>query len=45
MAAAPSIIAASLWPNAKVERSIFGTDDPQTIWRQVLEACPDAELL
>ncbi len=26
-----------------MERSIFGTDDPQAIWRQVLEACPEAE--
>jgi hypothetical protein len=43
MAAAPPIIAASLWPDAKVERSIFGTDDPDAIWRQVLETCPEAE--
>ena len=26
-----------------MERSIFGTDDPDGIWRQVLEVCPDAE--
>jgi hypothetical protein len=42
MAAAPPIIAASLWPDAKVERSIFGTDDPDAIWGHVLEACPEA---
>jgi hypothetical protein len=43
MAAAPPIIAASLWPDAKVERSIFGTDDPDGIWRQVLAVCPEAK--
>ena len=43
MVAAPSIIAASLWPDPKVERSIFGTADPEAIWGQVLEACPEAE--
>jgi hypothetical protein len=43
MALAPPIIAASLWPEAKVERSIFGTDDPDAIWRLVLEACPGAK--
>jgi hypothetical protein len=42
MAAAPLIIAASLWPDPKVERSIFGTDDPEVIWEQVLERCPEA---
>ena len=42
MAAAPPIIAASLWPEAKVERSIFGTADPDEIWGQVQEVCPDA---
>jgi hypothetical protein len=42
MAAAPSIIAGSLWPEATVERSIFGTDNAEAIWRQVLNACPDA---
>jgi hypothetical protein len=35
-------IAAKLWPGAAVERSIFGTDDPREIWRQVREICPDA---
>jgi hypothetical protein len=42
MAAAPPIIAASLWPDPKVERSIFGTADPEAIWEQVRETCPDA---
>jgi hypothetical protein len=42
MAAAPPIIAASLWPDPKVERSIFGTADPEAIWEQVLETCPEA---
>jgi hypothetical protein len=41
--AAPPIIAASLWPDAKVERSIFGTDDPDAIWEHVLAVCPDAK--
>jgi hypothetical protein len=31
-----------MWPEAPVERSIFGTEDPVAIWAQVLEACPDA---
>jgi hypothetical protein len=35
-------IAGKLWPGAAVERSIFGTDDPGEIWRQVREICPDA---
>jgi hypothetical protein len=35
-------IAESIWPDARVERSIFGTGDPDAIWGQVLEACPDA---
>jgi hypothetical protein len=35
-------IAERLWPEARVERSIFGTDDPRAIWAQVLHACPDA---
>jgi hypothetical protein len=43
MAAAPPIIAASLWPDPKVERSIFGTADPDAIWEQVLEVSPEAE--
>ena len=43
MGAAPPIIAASLWPDPKVERSIFGTADPDAIWQQVLEVCPEAE--
>jgi len=36
----PTIIAASLWPGAAIERSLFGTADPDAIWRQVIEACP-----
>ena len=43
MAAVPPIIAASLWPEPKVERSIFGTDDPEAIWEQVLDVCPEAK--
>jgi hypothetical protein len=43
MAAAPPIIAASLWPDARVERSIFGTDDPEAIWAQVVETCPEVK--
>jgi hypothetical protein len=43
MSAAPPVIAASLWPDSKVERSIFGTVDPEAIWGQVLETCPEAE--
>jgi hypothetical protein len=35
-------IAERIWPDARIERSIFGTDDPRAIWTQVLEACPDA---
>jgi hypothetical protein len=35
-------IAEKMWPDARVERSIFGTDDPETIWAQVLEVCPEA---
>jgi hypothetical protein len=35
-------IAERMWPDPVVERSIFGTDDPEAIWRRVLEACPDA---
>jgi hypothetical protein len=35
-------IAERIWPDAAIERSIFGTHDPAAIWAQVLEACPDA---
>ena len=35
-------IAERLWPDARIERSIFGTDDPDEIWRLVCDACPDA---
>jgi hypothetical protein len=31
-----------MWPEAPIERSIFGTADPAEIWGQVLELCPDA---
>ena len=37
-----NFIAERLWPDARVERPIFGTDDPQAIWARVVEACPDA---
>lgn len=36
------LIAERMWPDALVERSIFGTDDPEEIWRQIVEVCPDA---
>jgi hypothetical protein len=35
-------IAERIWPDARIERSIFGTDDPEAIWDQVLKSCPDA---
>jgi hypothetical protein len=35
-------IAERMWPEAPVEQSIFGTDDPERIWEQALEACPEA---
>lgn len=35
-------IAEKMWPNAVIERSIFGTDDPRAIWAQALKLCPDA---
>jgi hypothetical protein len=35
-------IAERMSPGAPLERSIFGTDDPERIWKQVLEACPEA---
>src|SRR5919199_5428082 len=31
-----------MWPGAPIERSIFGTDEPEEIWRLVVDACPDA---
>jgi hypothetical protein len=31
-----------MWPEAPIERSILGTDDPERIWGQVLEVCPEA---
>lgn len=36
-------IATRIWPGARVERSIFGTDDPEEIWRLVRERCSEAE--
>jgi hypothetical protein len=35
-------IAERMWPDARIERSIFGTDDAEEIWRQVRDLCPDA---
>lgn len=31
-------IAERMWPEALVERSIFGTDSPEAIWERVLES-------
>ena len=31
-----------MWPGAPIERSIFGTDDPDAIWRHALALCPEA---
>lgn len=33
-------IADRMWPDARVEESIFGTRDPEQIWRRVCEVCP-----
>jgi hypothetical protein len=35
-------IAERMWPEAAIERSILGTDDPEEIWRLALAVCPDA---
>ena len=35
-------IAERIWPGARIERSIFGTDRPDEIWTRALAACPDA---
>jgi hypothetical protein len=35
-------IAERIWPEALVEQSIFGTGDPERIWEQVLDMCPEA---
>jgi hypothetical protein len=35
-------IAERMSPEAPIERSIFGTDDPERIWEQVLDVCPEA---
>jgi hypothetical protein len=36
------VIAERIEPDSRIERSIFGTDDPAAIWAQVLEVCPEA---
>jgi hypothetical protein len=35
-------IAEAMWPDAPIERSIFGTDDPEAIWQRARELCPEA---
>ena len=35
-------IAERMWPDAAVERSIFGTDKPEEIWRAARDVCPAA---
>jgi Phosphotransferase enzyme family len=35
-------IAERIWPGGRVERSIFGTADPDEIWRLARAACPEA---
>ena len=35
-------IAERMWAGAAVERSIFGTDDPEEIWRAARDVCPEA---
>jgi hypothetical protein len=35
-------ISEHLWPDARIERSILGTDDADEIWARVLAVCPDA---
>lgn len=37
-----AFLAERMWSDARIERSIFGTDDPEAIWAQILEICPDA---
>ena len=37
-----AFLAERMWPGAQVERSIFGTGDPEAIWQQVLAICPEA---
>ncbi len=37
-----AFLAERIEPDAPIERSIFGTDDPEAIWAQVLALCPDA---
>ena len=36
------LIAERMGPETPIERSIFGTDDPERIWEQVLEVCPES---
>jgi hypothetical protein len=36
------LIAERMGPDTPIERSIFDTDDPERIWEQVLEVCPEA---
>lgn len=38
----PPIIAASLWDGTVVERSLFGTAEPDAIWARVRDAVPEA---
>jgi hypothetical protein len=35
-------IAERIWSDAAIERSIFGTNDPDEIWRSVRDVCPEA---
>jgi hypothetical protein len=35
-------IAERMWPEASIERSIFGTDDPDEIWQLIRDVCPEA---
>jgi hypothetical protein len=35
-------IAERIWPGARIEQSIFGTANPEEIWRLVRAVCPDA---
>lgn len=37
-----SFLAGRIEPGARLERSIFGTTDPEEIWGKVLAICPDA---
>ena len=37
-----AFLAERIHSDARIERSLFGTDDPNEIWAQVLAICPDA---